>query len=92
MDIFTVIKHVVEDIEPCGLYVKAICTDNCPMKVNIFKMFSPTHTLEPIVPHILDPNDIKSQNLTNRPLATLWVTYLGEEVSQHINNREMNWK
>ena len=58
MDIFPIIKHVIEDIERCGLFVKVICTDNYPMNVNIFKMFSPTHTLEPIVPHILDPDRI----------------------------------
>ena len=49
---------MIEDIERCGLYVKVACTDNYPMNVNIFKMFSPTHILEPIVPHILDPNKI----------------------------------
>ena len=57
-DILPVIKQVIEDIERCGLYVKVVCTDNYPMNVNIFKMFSPTHILEPIVPHILDPNRI----------------------------------
>ena len=58
MDIFPIIKQVIEHIERCGLHVKVICTDKYLMNVNIFKMFSSTHTLEPIVPDKLDPNRI----------------------------------
>ena len=53
-ELFPTIVNVIQDVENCGLFVRVICTDNYPMNVNIFKLFSPTHTLEPIVPHILD--------------------------------------
>ena len=53
-ELFPIIKIVIEDIERCGLYVQVLCTDNYPMNVSIFKLFSPTNTLDHIVPHILD--------------------------------------
>ena len=53
-ELFPIIKMVIEDIERCGLYVQVLCTDNYPMNVSIFKLFSPTNTLDHIVPHILD--------------------------------------
>ena len=52
-DILPVIKQVIEDIERCGLYVKVVCTDNYPMNVNIFKMFSPTHIWSQLFPIFL---------------------------------------
>ena len=55
-ELFPIIKMVIEDIERCGLYVQVLCTDNYPMNVSIFKLFSPNNTLNTIVPHIVDPN------------------------------------
>lgn len=52
--LFPIIKMVIEDVERCGLFVQVLCTDYYPMNVNIFKLFSPTNTLDYIVPHILD--------------------------------------
>ena len=62
-ELLPTIKSVIEDVESCGLFVQVLCTDNYPMNVNIFKLFSPTHALDPIVPH---PNDPK------RPLFLLF--------------------
>ena len=51
--IFPIIKTVIGDIENCNLKVQAICTDNYPMNVSLFKLFSPTDTLDTVVPHPL---------------------------------------
>ena len=43
-ELFPIIKMVIEDVERCGVNVQVLCTDNYPMNVNIFKLFSPTNT------------------------------------------------
>ena len=53
-ELFPIIEMVIEDVERCGLNVQVLCTDNYPMNVNIFKLFSPTNILDYIVPHILN--------------------------------------
>ena len=51
-DLFTVVKSVISNIENCDLKVQAICTDNYPLNVNMFKLFSSDgKTLTPTVPH-----------------------------------------
>ena len=51
--IFPINKTVIGVIENCNLKVQAICTDNYPMNVSLFKLFSPTNTLDTVVPHPL---------------------------------------
>ena len=50
-DLFTVVKSVISNIENCYLKVQAIYTDNYPLNVNMFKLFSSDGTLTPTVPH-----------------------------------------
>ena len=50
-DILPVTKRVIRDIEACNLFVVTIITDNYPLNVRLFKLFSPTSELEPCVPH-----------------------------------------
>ena len=52
--IFPIIKQCVIDIENCGLRVHVISTDNYPLNVNIFKLFSLSGKLETKVPHPFD--------------------------------------
>ena len=55
--LFRIIKEVIRYVEACGLSVHVLCTDNYPMNVNIFKLFSPSRLLEhSIVPHPMDSN------------------------------------
>ena len=63
-DLFIVVKSVISDIEHCNLTVQAICTDNYPLNVSLFKLFSrDRNTLTPSVSH---PND------SNRKLFLLF--------------------
>ena len=39
--LFPIIKSCILDIESCGLKVQIISTDNYPLNVNLFKLFSP---------------------------------------------------
>ena len=51
------VKSIISDIEDCDLTVQAICTDNYPLNVSLFKLFSSDgKTLTPTVPHPNDPN------------------------------------
>ena len=51
-DIHPIIVQVIDDIEQCGLLVQALCTDNYPFNVNVFKLFSSDQkTLQPLVSH-----------------------------------------
>ena len=51
-DLFTVVKSVISNIENCDLKVHAICTDNYPLNINMFKLFSSDgKTLTLTVPH-----------------------------------------
>ncbi|KAI6648710.1 Transposable element P transposase [Oopsacas minuta] len=53
--IFPIIKECIIDIENCGLRVQVISTDNYPLNVNLFKLFSLSGKLETRVPHPFDP-------------------------------------
>lgn len=53
--VFPIIKECIIDIENCGLRVQVISTDNYPLNVNIFKLFSLSGKLETRVPHPFDP-------------------------------------
>lgn len=44
--IFPIIKSCIIDIEHCGLKVQVISTDNYPLNVNLFKLFSPNCKLD----------------------------------------------
>ena len=54
--LFPTIKKAICDIELCGLKVQVLCTDNYPLNVSIFKLFSSDKTLSPSVPHPCDSN------------------------------------
>ena len=53
--LFNIIKSCILDVEECGLFVHVISTDNYPLNVKLFKLFSPFGKLETRVPH---PSDI----------------------------------
>ena len=56
-DIYPIIVQVIDDVEKCGLSVQVLCTDNYPLNVSIFKLFSPNQkTLQTIVPHPTSEN------------------------------------
>ena len=60
-EIYTVVKSVIGDIERCGLNVQVIGTDNYPLNVNFFKLFSSdTKTLTPAAIHPIDPKEKSS--------------------------------
>ena len=44
------------EIEHCGLFVQLLSTDNYPLNVKLFKLFSPLKILEPRVPPPCDIN------------------------------------
>ena len=55
--LFPIVIKTISDIESCNLYVGAVCTDNCPLNVSLYKLLSPNHkTLLPEVIHPCDPN------------------------------------
>ncbi len=60
--LFPITKQIITDIENCDLIVRVLCTDNYPLNVNLFKLFSPSGILEPSVPHLSDPT--RTLNLT----------------------------
>ena len=54
--IYTVVRSVIGDIKRCGLKLQVICTDNCPLNVNFFKLFSSNKkTLTPTAIHPIYP-------------------------------------
>ena len=53
--LFPITKQIITDIENCDLIVRALCTDNYLLNVNLFKLFSPSGILEPSVPHPSHP-------------------------------------
>ena len=57
VELFPIIKAVIQDVEACGLFVQVLCTDNYPMNVNILKLFSPDRILKHTVPHPIENND-----------------------------------
>ena len=51
-----IITKSINDIEACGLFVEAVCTDNYPLNVSLYKLFSDDgKTLQPKVIHPLNP-------------------------------------
>ena len=48
------IKSCIHDVEECGLFVEIISTDNYPLNVKLFKLFSPKGKLESRLPHPCD--------------------------------------
>ena len=56
--IFPIIKSCIIDIEHCDLRVQVISTDNYPLNVNLFKLFSSNGKLETNVPHPFDSSRI----------------------------------
>ena len=52
--LFDTIKSCIHDVEDCGLFVEIISTDNYPLNVKLFKLFSPNKKLETRVPHPCD--------------------------------------
>ena len=53
--IYPIVKSTIYDIEDCGLFVEAVCTDNYPLNVRLYKMFSPDSKLVQKVEHPCDP-------------------------------------
>ena len=54
-ELFPIIRKVICDIELLGISVQVICTDNNPLNVHLFKLFSPDgKTLQSCVPHPAD--------------------------------------
>ena len=76
--LFPIIKSCILDIESCGLKIQIICTDNYPLNVNIFKLFSPTKKLETNVPH---PSDNE---------RTLFLTFDFVHILKSIRNNWLN--
>ena len=65
--LFPIIKSCILDIESCSLKVQIISTDNYPLNVNLFKLFSPAKQLETSVPH---PSDNKRKLFVTLALCT----------------------
>ena len=38
-----IVINTISDIESCNLYVDAVCTDNYPLNVSLYKLLSPNH-------------------------------------------------
>ena len=57
--IFPIIRSCIIDIGHCGLSLQVVATDNYPLNVNLFKMFSPNNKLEIRVPHPFDEHRIQ---------------------------------
>ena len=52
--LFPIIKSCILDIESYCLKVQIISTDNYPLNVNLFKLFSPSRRFETSIPHPSD--------------------------------------
>ena len=78
--LFPTIKKAICDIELCGLKVQVLCTDNYPLNVSIFKLFSPDKTLNPSVPHPCDLN------------RTLFLLFDFVHILKSIRNNWLNLK
>ena len=53
-EIFPITKKVISNIESCDLFIVTLITDNYPLNVRLFKLFSNTSQLEHCVPHPVD--------------------------------------
>ena len=49
-------KKVISDIESCDLFVVTLITNNYPLNVRLFKLFTNTSQLKHCVPHPVDPS------------------------------------
>ena len=78
--IFDIIKFCIRDVEDCGLLIEIISTDNFPLNVKIFKLFSPSGILETRVPHPCDRN------------RGLFVTFDFAHILKTIRNNWLNQK
>ena len=78
--IFPIIRSCIIDIEHCGLSVQVVATDNYPLNVNLFKMFSPNNKLEIKVPHPFDEHRI------------LFLTFDFVHILKSIRNNWLNQK
>ena len=78
--LFPTIRKAICDIELCGLKVQVLCTDNYPLNVSIFKLFSPDKTLNPSVPHLCDLN------------RTLFLLFDFVHILKSIRNNWLNLK
>ena len=55
--LFPIVRNTISDIESCNLFVEVMCTDNYPLNVSLFKLFSnDSKTLQPKVQHPFDPS------------------------------------
>ena len=76
--LFDIIKSCIRDVEECGLFVHVISTDNYPLNVKLFKLFSTLGKLETRVPH---PNDIH---------RSLFLTFDFVHILKTIRNNWLN--
>ncbi|KAI6652380.1 hypothetical protein LOD99_7394 [Oopsacas minuta] len=53
--LYPIVRSTICGIEACGLFVEAVCTDNYPLNVRLYKLFSTSSKLEPKVQHPLQP-------------------------------------
>ena len=78
--IFPIILACIKNIETCGLCVDVISTDNYPLNVKLFKLFSPVGKLETCVPDPCVPN---------RPL---YLTFDFVHILKSVRNNWLNLK
>ena len=51
-ELYPMVNSVINDIEKCDIFVEVLVTDNYPLNVRLFKLYSSDHkTLLPAVPH-----------------------------------------
>ena len=55
---YPIVKSTICDIEECGVFVEAMCTDNYPLNVRLYKDFSADSNLRPKVQHPCNPQRI----------------------------------
>ena len=53
--LYPIVKSTICDIEACGVFVEAVCTDNYPLNVRLYKCFSADSKLRPKVQHPCNP-------------------------------------
>ena len=50
--LYLIVKSTISDIEACGLFVEAVCIDNYPLNVRLFKFFKLILTGAPSTTHM----------------------------------------
>ena len=82
--LFDTIKSCICDVEECELFVQIISTDNYPLNVKLFKLFSPTGKLETRVPHPCD---------THRGIFLIFdFVHILKTVRNNWLNQQTDWK